>query len=383
MHNRHRQSSIVNRISRPIGLLVIALAGPLAAVPRAEAQPPIRQSQPQPVVHLTGGGQSAGKIQALAVPGELRWKAVSIDLPRHAGWNEVAAIEWPRAVKRPNPTGDFSFELAAGDVLFGSLVGLDEHEAELEVPRAGRIHVSRSSLRRINRQTADDGLIYLGPNGLVGWKELAAQNNWRSDSGRPTTGQEETLIWCEPGLPALASIEFAISWKIKPDFVFAVGVGENAASSKNAFRFEAWGTDLIVQHELEKEADLFVLQELPWNAPGRSHFQAYLDQEQGQILVFTPAGKKLAELKVGSDRRDVLPGVCLTNQRGDVRLDKLRIAGGTARLLRMCAPMNRESTARTVPWSTVRSVASRPAGTSSRSRLSRASRRSPRTGCRA
>ena len=38
------------------------------------------------------------------------------------------------AGNRPKPTGDFCFELAAGDVLFGSLVALDDKQAELDVP---------------------------------------------------------------------------------------------------------------------------------------------------------------------------------------------------------------------------------------------------------
>ena len=286
MCNRHRQSSIAARISPSIGLLVAALAGLLAAPPTATAQPASRQSQSQCVVHLAGGGRSAGEILALAYPGNVRcWKAASIDLPRHADWSVVTAIEWPPAAKPPKPAGDFSFELAGGDVVFGSLLALDDKQVELDVPRLGRIHVQRSSLRRLDRRGGDNELIYLGPNGLVGWKEALilrdhtrlagwkdtpGQSNWRTDWGRPTTDQFETSIRSDVGLAALVSIELEISWKSKPDFFFTLGVDETVKSVQRAFGLEAWGTDLIIQRELETEADLAVLQERTTAAPAEA-----------------------------------------------------------------------------------------------------------------
>ena len=81
---------------------------------------------------------------------------------------------------------------------------------------------------------------------------------------------------------------------------------------------------MIIQRELPTEADLNVVQELD-RGPGRCHFQAYLDQEIGRILVFSPDGKQLSDLRVGSARRAALPGLSLVNLRGDLRLDSLRI----------------------------------------------------------
>ena len=97
------------------------------------------------------------------------------------------------------------------------------------------------------------------------------------------------------------AIEFEISWKKKPDFVFALGTSDQPESVKRAFRFEAWGGDLIVQRELEKEADLAVVQEIG-SGPGRAHFQVYLDQENNKITIFSPLGKQLASLKVGGSK---------------------------------------------------------------------------------
>ena len=93
------------------------------------------------------------------------------------------------------------------------------------------------------------------------------------------TDQEGASIHGDFGIPARATIEFEISWKNKPDFVFALGTSDKPDSVKRAFRFEAWGGDLVVQRELEKEADLAVVQEIG-PGPGRAHLQAYLDQEE-------------------------------------------------------------------------------------------------------
>ena len=76
---------------------------------------------------------------------------------------------------------------------------------------------------------------------------------------------------------------------------------------KRAFRFEAWGGDLVIQRELESEADLAVVQEIS-PGPGRAHLQAYLDQEAGRILVCSQGGKQLASLKVGGPKSKALCG---------------------------------------------------------------------------
>jgi hypothetical protein len=299
------------------------LMAPLASVARAtdESTSPPRP----PILHLAGGGSTAGEIRPSTRPGVLRWQSASSGSPADFACNEVVAVEWPPPAIRPKTPGDYRFELAAGDVLFGSLLALDNTLAELEVPRLGRIRVQRSHLHRIDRWRDGADLIDLGPNGLVGWREPAGRKDWRVDSGRPMTDREGASIRRNLGLPARASIEFEISWKSRPDFVLALGVGEGEDTVKRAFRFEVWSADMIVQRELEREADLEIVYQV---SPGfgRVHLLAYLDQEKGRILVFTPRGQQVADLKVRGARPAVLPGLYLGNLRGDVRLEWLRIA---------------------------------------------------------
>ncbi len=324
MRRRRSPSIIGTRLGRSgrVDLLVVAAVLALAAQ-AAAADPSSRPSSP-PVLHLVDGGYAAGELRDSTRPGVLRWQAGSFVAPFEFGIKDVNAVQWPPPPALNRPAGDFCFELAAGDVIFGSLLGLDDRKVELEAPRLGKIHVQRSNLHRIYRWRDGADLIYLGPNGLVGWNEPAGQKNWREDSGQPMTDREGSSIRGDFGLPERASVEFEISWKTKPDFVFALGVDDKDSTVKRAFRFEAWGGDLVVQRELEQEADLAVVQEVT-AGPGRTHLQAYLDQKEGRILVFSPAGKQMADLKVAGNKPAALPGLYLANIRGDVRLEWLRI----------------------------------------------------------
>ena len=183
-------------------------------------------------------------------------------------------------------------------------------------------------------------LVYLGPNGLAGWRDVVRNRgpirgnvgnvqfegngqiagptaaaagdsppvprSWRDEAGQLMTDQEGASIHGEFGIPTRATIEFEISWKKKPDFVFALGTGDAPETVKRAFRFEAWGGDLIVQRELEKEADLAVVQEIG-KGEGRAHFQVYLDQEANEITVFSSLGKRVRASRWGTRSRPLIP----------------------------------------------------------------------------
>ena len=274
--------------------------------------------------------------------------------------DRLNAVHWPPPATPPQPEGEFCFELAGGDVVFGALLALDDKSAEIDVPRIGRTRFQRSAIHRIYRWKGSADLIYLGPNGLTGWQEtlparpaastpvqFAAngqpitreeppppQKGWREESGQLVTDQEGASIQGDFGIPDRAAIEFEISWKSKPDFVLALGVNvKDSATIKRAFRFEAWGGDLVVQRELEAEADLAVVQELRPGA-GRAHLQVYLDQSAGRLLVFSQSGKQLASLKVGGAGAAPLTGLYLSSLRGDLRLEWLRIGRWSGELPR-------------------------------------------------
>jgi len=335
--------------------LAALVAGPAAVVALAGDAPP--GPSPFAVLNLPSGSFAAGELRDSARPGVIRWQANGLVSPLEFPLSRLSAIHWPPPATWPKPGGDLCFELAGGDVLFGSMAAFDGKEAALDVSRVGRVHVQTSQIRRIYRWRDGSDLIYLGPNGLNGWRETVplrppagsrvvvnqainvnpqraqtvrvepppAQQGWHEEAAQILTDQEGASIQGDFGIPARASIEFELSWKAKPDFVLALGTSDKDDALKHAFRFEAWGSDLVVQRELEKEADLAVVQEIG-PGPGRTHLHVYVDQPEGQILVFSEQGRQLASLKVGGPKSAVLPGVYLANLRGDLRLESLRIA---------------------------------------------------------
>ena len=109
------------------------------------------------------------------------------------------------------------------------------------------------------------------------------------------------------------------------DFRFGRVAADKVSSVERAFRVEVWGSDLVIQRELSKDADLAVLQEIP-RGPGRVHLVAYLDQIKGWLTFFSPDGKQLASLTLTDKTLSALPGLYLGNVAGDVCLERLRIS---------------------------------------------------------
>ena len=114
-----------------------------------------------------------GSLGSFSRPGVLRWKSDSFLTPFEFAVDEVQSIRFPTADKLARPVGAFGFELTGGDVLFGSIVSLDDKTAELDVAKLGRMRVDRSRVRRIFRWRDGANLVYNGPNGLTGWREVA------------------------------------------------------------------------------------------------------------------------------------------------------------------------------------------------------------------
>jgi peroxiredoxin len=328
--------------------MLLVCAG-LALPPAVAAADPLGSSPRAAVLYLTDGSFAAGAPDDSSGRGVLRWRATGFTSPFEFAINRVNAVHWPPPAVAPKPGGEFCFELAGGDILFGSLVGLSDKEAELDVPAIRTLHIERSRIHRFFRWRDSGDLIYLGPNGLVGWHQATPpQSNvgsgnrnarsgqfrlepeppgsgWHEEAGQIVTDREGASIRGDFGIPSRASIEFELSWKTKPDFVFALGTNDTDESVKHAFRFEAWGGDLVVQRELAKDADLAVVQEVA-PGPGRTHLQVYLDQEEGLIEVYSQNGKRLANLKLGGPKAPSLPGLYLANLRGDLRLEWVRIS---------------------------------------------------------
>jgi thiol-disulfide isomerase/thioredoxin len=305
-----------------VGLLCFALALCAGEFARSD------ESSTEPVKHavlrLAGGDFAVGELKD-APASVLRWQSPAFTEPFDFDLKRVRSVHFSPAAERPKPTGEYSVELAGGDLLFGSLVRLSPEEAEFEVSEFGRLHVKRSDIRRLLRWSDGADLIYLGPNGLTSWNDSSTKQAWREENGHLVTDQLGAILHGDFGLPARAVIEFEISWSAKPDFVLALGVNDFVKHIEQAFRFEVWEGELVVMRESDDDADVEPLQKIVSGA-GRVHLQAYLDQEAGRLVVLSSAGKQLAELHVTTGKTHPFEGLRLINKRGNVRLEGLRIS---------------------------------------------------------
>ena len=275
------------------------------------------------VIHLTNGDYATGRLVDSQGSSRLAWQSPAFTGPFEFSIQAMNTIQFPIPAKLIQPEGAYCFELAGGDVLFGSLVALQGNEAGVEVAGIGRLHVERSLLRRMYRWQGGTELLFSGPSGLKGWTTSGAAKAWREESGHLLTDQSGAVLQRDFSLPAMARVEFELSWKAKPDFELALGASDSK-SALRAFRFEVWENELVVQRETERDADLTSLQPAQ-PGPGRIHLQAFLDQPKGRLLVFSSGGMKLADLTVTTTKPQTLGGLQLTNKSGDVRLERLSI----------------------------------------------------------
>ena len=297
------------------GRLLALMAWLLGRPCRPAGAEPRRHGPAEAVLHLTNGGYVPGELVPAERAGRcFAGKPTSFVAPFDFALAGVNAVHFP--VPASLPGADGRLLLRAGGrrcpVRLADRAGRDARPSSTSRGSGGSTS-QRSVINRMYRWKSSADLIYLGPNGLAGWHETSAKKVWKEEQGQPWTDQDGAAIRGDFKLPARATLEFEISWKNKPDFVLALGVGDDEKTIQRAFRFEVWERDLIIQRETEQEADVASVGEI---APGsgRIHLIAYLDQEKGRILVFSADGKPLADLKVAR-RPAAGPGQHLAGQQ--------------------------------------------------------------------
>lgn len=308
------------RIPSPavLRLLLVSLVGiGLAAAAPAADRPA------SPVLHLANDGFITGEIQRSENPDVLFWRSPLFATPFEFPLNTIKAVYYPAPIPLPKPTGEYCFELLDGDAIYGELLKLTDEEVELDSPRTGRLHLHREHVRRFYRWKGADA-IYLGPNGLAGWKETAPTPQWRDDGGQLSTDKAGASIFADLGIPEQAVIEVELSWKGKPNFILALGVNERDAAGQHAFHLEVWDGELVVVGESARDADVASVQSIG-PGEGQVRVQAYLDQKQRRLVLLSRNGQALATLNLNAKAPQIRSGVRLTNTTGDVRLQHLRV----------------------------------------------------------
>ena len=268
---------------------------------------------PSAVLYLNSGFVR-GTLRDSSKPEVLCWQSPDFAAPFLFDTRQIDAVYFPDPTKPERPAGQYCFELSAGDVVFGSLVSLTDKEAEVDIPLLGRLRVPRNHLQRMTRKLEDGGMVYRGPNGFADWK-LSPTSAWKNDQGQLWTDQNDASAQSTLTLPPRSAIEIVLSWSAKPNFAMALGMG---------YRIEAWQRELVLVGESEHQADLASLQPLDYDA-GRIHLFLFLDQQTGECIVYSSKGAPLANMKLADSRGRAQTGFRLSNNRGDIHLERLRI----------------------------------------------------------
>jgi peroxiredoxin len=309
----------------------------------ATADPPAES-----VLHLANGSRVSGEIRASTDPGVLRWRSPLFTAPLDFPIAAVRAVHYAVPAAPPKPKDEYGVELFGDDVLYGDLVRLTDDEVELNSSVLGRLVIRRDQVARIYRLD-QAAAVYVGPNGLVGWKDPIEPTQWHEEGGQIVTDQPAATLFANLNVPDKAIVDVELSWRSKPDFTLALGVLETDHAVRNAFRFEVWDGHVVVVGESVRDADAAIL-EPEGNQGGHVRVLAYIDRPQGRLYLLSRTGKLLGTLSVapakatpqrpqgfnignvinaltnGPKPADPSPGVRLTNFKGDVRLETLRIS---------------------------------------------------------
>lgn len=290
----------------------------LAAATAVAAPPPAPST-----LRLSNDGYLPGQLQGSPDPSVVHWRSPYFAQPLRFPADAVRGVYYAVPSTAPEPAGTYCFELAGDDVVFGELTSLGRDEVEIDAGCFGKLHLRRDQIGRIYPRKGAEA-VYFGPRGLTGWQDSAATPQWRDEGGQIATERPDASVFADVAIPPKAVVEFELSWKKKADFMFAVGVDEKMAALENCFRFEVWDNDLVAIGESDKDADAANVGTVS-PGEGRVRLQAYLDQDRRQMEVFSHNGKSLAVLAVGGKKRPARTGVRLSNRRGDVRLEHLRV----------------------------------------------------------
>ena len=285
------------------------------------------------VLHLSDGDFLAGYLADCDETGIIRWHMRGATAPFDFPTAAVRAAHFPSPDTVPSPKGDFLFELANGDMLYGSLASVTPERFELESARFGRLHVDRAEIRRIVRLGDASPSEYRGPNGLAEWKQAEA-NQWREEAGRLITSSARARVQKKLAIPEKARIEFELAGGRDLEFAFVLSTGTSDVQLQQGYRFEVWQKSLVALRELEDRADMTVVCEL--NASeNRVQIEVLLDQKAGTMSIHAPNGKQLATIKVPPQTNGkLLPlqWISVVNGKGELRFERLAIGRWSGQL---------------------------------------------------
>src|SRR5262245_21857478 len=107
---------------------------------------------PAAVLHLSNGDFVAGELRGSNDAILLGWRSPHFAKGLDFALTYVNNVQFPvPAGPPPKPQGEYCFELADEDTVYGNLLNITEEALELDSPGLGRLHLRRDQVRRFYR----------------------------------------------------------------------------------------------------------------------------------------------------------------------------------------------------------------------------------------
>ncbi|MFN9369349.1 MAG: hypothetical protein ACK6CT_11400 [Planctomycetia bacterium] len=331
-----------------------ASLSPPQTIPQLLVPPP--EATAAAVLDLHGNGFSVGSLLDAPAAGDgprttLLWKSELFATPLELAIPEIVRVRFPRRKEVLDRAGAWRFELQGGDVILGTLEGIDAERFTVNPLDIGTgpLQIRRVSVERMRR--LEGGVRTIVPGGLEGWD--AARGVWQEQKGMLATDQPNAVAYRDVGAPAKACYDVVLTWTVRPEFdLFVAADAEFAADLKQAlkpasnpkrahvdqYRLQASGQGKLQAWREAAKADFEEIAGLAVGG-GRLHVQLFVDQESGRMAVTIPqdgrpAGPPVFDKTIAA-RKAVRPGFAVKVRKGTLRIDSLRVVpwdGGQPRL---------------------------------------------------
>ena len=270
-------------------------------------QGPARRAVPAAVLHLTNGGFVAGELTRRAgQPNVVRWQPTAFVAPFDFALTarQLPSI-FPSRPSCPSRRGTIASSSPAVTSCSARCLDWTTTQAEIEVPR--RRADPHRAIRASTGCTAGSPAPTLDLHRAQRPGRLAASPRPRRSGGRSRgsrwTDQDGAARSAAiSSLPARATLEFEISWKNRPDFVFAPGGRRRREDDPAGLPVRSLGARPD-RPARDRAGGRRGFGGRDHAGAGTIHLLAYLDQERGRILVFSADGKPVADLKVAPPSR--------------------------------------------------------------------------------
>ncbi|MBL8818118.1 MAG: TlpA family protein disulfide reductase [Planctomyces sp.] len=271
------------------------------------------------MLHWVSGDSLGGDITA-ASSEEIVWQSPLFEEALNLDPAALAGIVYPKIDVSPDPADPFRVSLVNGDVVFGSLLQITEAHIELRTSRHGDIRIGRNLVRNLIR-VDNPGLVYLGPQGLKGWRHPVF-SSWTTPpgwdelpGGQLTTFRPEAVMFRAMEFPDQCEIEVILSSTAIPSFVMSLGTNPNST-----VRLETWSDVLVARND----KDFVRIEELK-STQRRVHLFLYIDFVNGKLVVTSAAGKKLAEM-LSKESDFGVRGLLFRNGERDLTVEYLSVS---------------------------------------------------------